>query len=133
VAASAALAETAQVVSTREGDCQGTVALALCATRTESTQSPHTDSRANFVFFDAGRPQPILAAAMRERGVDIGRAHPLYTNWAQITIGLPSENLCAQNVLRAGLKETDPGSGGGSHRPVRLRSKLSGRLQPFGL
>jgi hypothetical protein len=59
-----------------------------------------------YVFFDAGRPQPILAAAMRERGVEIGRAHPPYTNWARITIGLPSENLLAQNALRAGLKET---------------------------
>jgi histidinol-phosphate/aromatic aminotransferase/cobyric acid decarboxylase-like protein len=42
----------------------------------------------------------------RERGVDIGRAHPPYTNWARITIGLPSENLRAQNALRTGLKET---------------------------
>ena len=58
------------------------------------------------MFFDAGRPQPILAAAMRERGVHIGRAHPPYTNWARITIGLPLENLRAQNALRTGLKET---------------------------
>jgi histidinol-phosphate aminotransferase len=43
---------------------------------------------------------------MRERGVDIGRAHPPYTNWARITIGLPSENLRAQNALRSSLKVT---------------------------
>jgi histidinol-phosphate/aromatic aminotransferase/cobyric acid decarboxylase-like protein len=48
----------------------------------------------------------LLAAAMRERGVDIGRAPPPYTNWARITIGLPSENLRAQNALRTVLKET---------------------------
>jgi histidinol-phosphate aminotransferase len=60
----------------------------------------------DFVFFDAGRPQPVLAAAMRRQGVDIGRAHPPYTNWARITIGLSSENLRAQNALRAALKET---------------------------
>jgi histidinol-phosphate aminotransferase len=36
VAASAALADTAQVVSTREAIANGTVALALCVTRTES-------------------------------------------------------------------------------------------------
>jgi histidinol-phosphate aminotransferase len=64
-----------------------------------------TSMSKDFVFFDAGRPQPILAAAMREGGVDIGRPHPPYTNWARITIGLPSENLRAQNALRAGLKE----------------------------
>jgi histidinol-phosphate aminotransferase len=103
VAASAALADTAQVVSTRQ-----TVAKerSLWLSVLRELNLPHTDSRANFVFFDAGRPQPALAAAMRERGVDIGRAHPPYTNWARITIGLPSENLRAQNALGTSLKET---------------------------
>jgi histidinol-phosphate aminotransferase len=103
VAASAALADTAQVVSTREAIAKER---SLWLSVLRELNLPHTDSRANFVFFDAGRPQPILAAAMRERGVDIGRAHPPYTNWARITIGLPSENLRAQNALRTGLKET---------------------------
>jgi histidinol-phosphate aminotransferase len=67
---------------------------------------PHTDASANFVFFDAGRPQPILADAMHARGVDIGRAHPPYTNWARITIGLPTENHDAQKILRTVLKES---------------------------
>jgi histidinol-phosphate aminotransferase len=105
VAASAALADTAQVVSTREAIAKER---SLWLSALHELNLPHTDSRANFVFFDAGRPQPILAAAMRERGVDIGRAHPPYTNWARITIGLPSENLHAQNALRTGLKETYP-------------------------
>src|SRR6201981_3770 len=103
VAASAALADTAQVVSTRQ-----TVAKerSLWFSVLRELNLPHTDSRAAVVFFDAGRPQPALAAAMRERGVDIGRAHPPYTNWARITIGLPSENLRAQTALRTSLKET---------------------------
>jgi hypothetical protein len=29
----------------------------------------------------------LLASAMRERGIDIGRAHAPYTNWARIKIG----------------------------------------------
>ena len=103
VAASAALADTAQVVSTREAIAKER---SLWLSVLRELHLPHTDSRANFVFFDAGRPQPILAAAMRERDVDIGRAHPPYTNWARITIGLPSENLRAQNALRTVLKET---------------------------
>jgi histidinol-phosphate aminotransferase len=103
VAASAALADTAQLVSTREAIAKERL---LWLTVLRELNLPHTDSRANFVFFDAGRPQPILAAAMRERGVDIGRAHPPYTNWARITIGLPSENLRAQNALRTTLKVT---------------------------
>jgi histidinol-phosphate aminotransferase len=101
VAASAALADRAQVVSTRE---TVTKERTLWLSVLQELNLPHTDSRANFVFFDAGRPQPIVAAALREQGVDIGRAHPPYTNWARITIGLPSENLRAQNALRSTLK-----------------------------
>lgn len=103
VAASAALADTAQVVSTREAVAKER---SLWLSVLRELNLPHTDSRANFVFFDAGRPQAALAAAMREQGVDIGRAHPPYTNWARITIGLPSENLRAQNALRISLKKT---------------------------
>jgi histidinol-phosphate aminotransferase len=101
VAASAALADPAQVVSTREAVAKER---SLWLSVLRELNLPHTDSRANFVFFDAGRPQPTVAAAMREQGVDIGRAHPPYTNWARITIGLPSENLRAQNALRTSLK-----------------------------
>ena len=101
VAASAALADPAQVVSTREAVAKER---SLWLSVLRELNLPHTDSRANFVFFDAGRPQPTVAAAMREQGVDIGRAHPPYSNWARITIGLPSENLRAQNALRSSLK-----------------------------
>jgi len=103
VAASAALADTAHVEHTRR-----TIAneRALWLALLSELKLPHTDTYANFVFFDTGRPQPVLAAAMRERGIDIGRTHPPYTNWARITIGLPAENLRAQNALRASLKES---------------------------
>jgi histidinol-phosphate aminotransferase len=101
VAAAAALADTAQVVSTREAVAKER---SLWLSVLRELNLPHTDSQANFVFFDSGRPQPKVAAAMREQGVDIGRAHPPYTNWARITIGLPSENLRAQNALRISLK-----------------------------
>jgi histidinol-phosphate aminotransferase len=101
VAASAALADPSQVVSTREAVAKER---SLWLSVLRELNLTHTDSQANFVFFDSGRPQPKVAAAMREQGVDIGRAHPPYTNWARITIGLPSENLRAQNALRTSLK-----------------------------
>jgi histidinol-phosphate aminotransferase len=101
VAASAALADPAQLASTREAIAKER---SLWLSVLRELNLPHTDSRANFVFFDAGRPQPTIAAAMREQSVDIGRAHPPYTNWARITIGLPSENVRAQNALRITLK-----------------------------
>jgi histidinol-phosphate aminotransferase len=102
VAASAALADPSQVVSTREAVAKER---SLWLSVLRELDLPHTDTRANFVFFDAGRPQPTVAAAMRAQGVDIGRAHPPYTNWARITIGLPSENLRAQNALRTILNK----------------------------
>jgi histidinol-phosphate aminotransferase len=103
VAASAALADRSQVVSTREAVAKER---SLWLSVLRELNLPHADSQANFVFFDAGRPQPAVAAAMREQGVDIGRSHPPYTNWARITIGLPSENLRAQNALRNSLTQT---------------------------
>ena len=103
VAASVALADTEHVERTRRAIANERV---LWLSTLRELNLPHTDTRTNFVFFDSGRPQPELAAAMRERGVDIGRAHAPYTNWARITIGLPSENLRAQNALRTSLKES---------------------------
>jgi histidinol-phosphate aminotransferase len=60
---------------------------------------PHTEARGDFVFFDAGRPQPEIAAKMLAKGIDIGRAHPPYTNWSRVTVGLPGENRQAQAAL----------------------------------
>jgi histidinol-phosphate aminotransferase len=41
---------------------------------------------------------------MLSQGIDIGRAHPPYANWARITIGLPEENQRAQAALRHALE-----------------------------
>jgi histidinol-phosphate aminotransferase len=103
VAASVALADTTHVENTRRAIANER---GIWLSVLHQLNLPHTDTRTNFVFFDSGRPQPELAAAMRERGIDIGRAHAPYTNWARITIGLPSENLRAQNALQASLKES---------------------------
>jgi len=100
-AASAALADTAQVAHTRE-----TVARerAIWFSVLRDLKLRHTATCTNFIFFDAGQPQPQLAASLRALGVDIGRAHPPYTTWARITIGLPEENLRAQAELRQALR-----------------------------
>ncbi len=99
-AAAAALGDTGQVTRTRA---------AVARERTNwlsvlhDLNLPHTDTRTNFIFFDAGQPQPKFAAELRAQGIDIGRPHPPYTNWARITIGLPEENLRAQAALRQAL------------------------------
>lgn len=66
-------------------------------------QLPHSAAAASFVFFDAGRPQAALAAALDARGIRIGRGYPSHPHWARISIGLPAENAQAQAALRAVL------------------------------
>jgi histidinol-phosphate aminotransferase len=100
-AASAALRDTAQVESTRNAVGQERE---IWLSVLRDLKLEHTETTANFVFFNAGMPQPKLAAAMLSRCIDIGRAHPPYTNWARITIGLPEENQSAQVALRLCLR-----------------------------
>jgi histidinol-phosphate aminotransferase len=59
----------------------------------------HSDSRGNFVFFETGRPHQEVAAALRARGIDIGRAFPPLDHWARISIGLPQENAMARTAI----------------------------------
>ena len=65
----------------------------------DSLGARHADARANFVFFETGRPHAEVAAAMRARGVDIGRSFLPLDRWARISIGLPEENALAQSAL----------------------------------
>jgi len=59
----------------------------------------HADSRGNFVFFKTGRPHAEFAAALRSRGIEIGRAFPPLDQWARISIGLPAENGLARSAV----------------------------------
>jgi len=100
-AASAALSDAAQVAHTRDAVARERT---IWLSELSGLKLPHTNTRTNFVFFDAGRPQQQLAESLRSQGVDIGRAHPPYTNWARITIGLPEENRRARAALREVLR-----------------------------
>ncbi len=96
-AAQAALADTTQVASTREAVARERT---LWLRTLDDLKLPHTDTVANFIFFNAARPQAQVAQAMLARGINIGRAHPPLTNWVRITIGLPEENRRTQAALR---------------------------------
>lgn len=61
------------------------------------------NSHANFVFFDAGRPQQAVAATLGAQGIDIGRAYPPLGTWVRASIGLPSENEAARRAVAAVL------------------------------
>lgn len=64
----------------------------------------YSDSRGNFVFFETGRPHQEFAAALRARGIDIGRAFPPLERWARISIGLPGENELAREAVAEVLR-----------------------------
>jgi histidinol-phosphate aminotransferase len=101
LAGSIALSDTAHVQNVRS-----TVAAerARWFAILDELKLPHTKSVTNFIFFDTGHPQAKLADAMKARGIQIARAFPPYTNWIRITIGLPRENLLAQQGLREALR-----------------------------
>lgn len=65
----------------------------------ETLKLRYTDSRGNFVFFNGGRPQPEIAAALRAKGIDIGRAFAPLDQWTRISIGLPQENAMGRAAL----------------------------------
>jgi histidinol-phosphate aminotransferase len=96
-AASAALGDTAHVRQVRAliADERAKWIAVL-----DELKLPHSQSLTSFVFFDARCPQAEFAAALRARGVDIGRAFPPYADWARITIGLPEENRIVQQKVR---------------------------------
>src|SRR5689334_2700533 len=51
----------------------------------------HIPSQANFVMIDMNRPVQPLIAALRKRGVQVGRLFPSLPNHMRVTIGKPGE------------------------------------------
>jgi histidinol-phosphate aminotransferase len=100
-AASASLRDTSFVASVR-----GKVAVerARWSATLDALGVRRTEARGNFVFFETRRPHDQIAAAMRSRGVDIGRSFPPLEQWARLSIGLPEENAYAQTALREVLR-----------------------------
>jgi histidinol-phosphate aminotransferase len=65
----------------------------------EQLKLRHADSRGNFVFFETGRPHHEVMAALRAKGVEVGRAFPPFDRWVRISIGLPEENAMARAAV----------------------------------
>jgi histidinol-phosphate aminotransferase len=59
----------------------------MTETALQELKLPHTESHANFVFFDTGRPFSEFSQAMQKRGIQIGRPFPPYTTWARVSMG----------------------------------------------
>lgn len=60
----------------------------------------HTDSRANFVFFDAGTRAAAIRAGLARAGLTVGRAFPPLADWVRVTVGTPVQNDAVIAALR---------------------------------
>jgi len=100
------LALTASASSLKDTEYVATVRGKVIAERDkwhrlfDSLKFRYSDARGNFVFFETGRPQQEIAAALRAKGIDIGRAFPPLDHWARISIGLPEENAVARSAVK---------------------------------
>jgi histidinol-phosphate aminotransferase len=59
----------------------------------------HSDSQANFVFFDIKKPYEEVAAKFKREGIISVRSFAPYSTRIRITIGLSEENSKAQQVI----------------------------------
>lgn len=66
----------------------------------DSLHLEHTTSQANFIYVNTGKPYEQVAAAFKAHGIQIARLFSPYNTWIRITIGLPTENKKAQEVLK---------------------------------
>jgi len=66
----------------------------------DSLHLKHTESQANFVYFDTGKPVEQVAAYLKKAGVVVGRAFAPYNTWVRISIGLQEENEQAREAIR---------------------------------
>jgi len=70
-------------------------------------QIEHTAAQGNFVYFNAQRPASEVAAALRIKGIEIGRSFPPHDTWVRISIGLPEDNAKARAAVLAVLSGED--------------------------
>ena len=61
----------------------------------------HSESEANFVFFDLKKPYEEVRQALLDKGIAIGHAFASpYDTWIRISIGLPEDNARTQAAVR---------------------------------
>jgi histidinol-phosphate aminotransferase len=61
----------------------------------------YAPTRANFVFFDTGKPAGQFLAAMRQRGFSLGRPFPPYDTWCRVSMGRVEQMQAFAGALRA--------------------------------
>jgi histidinol-phosphate aminotransferase len=59
----------------------------------------YANAQGNFVFFDTGRPHHLVASALAEQQIVIGRSQPPLDTWMRISIGLPDDNRIARRAV----------------------------------
>lgn len=99
-AAGAALADQAHVTDIRARTASERQRLQAAL---DALALRHTDSRADFVFFQSAAA-PRIRAAAAAAGVEIARPFPPLDDWVRVTVGLPAENDRFLAVLRATVR-----------------------------
>jgi histidinol-phosphate aminotransferase len=51
------------------------------------------------VFFETGRSHEVIAAQLRDEGIEIARAFPPFDHWVRVSTGLPAENVRARDAI----------------------------------
>jgi histidinol-phosphate aminotransferase len=96
VAAAAALSDQAHVRSVRERSLTERRRLTAVL---DALGLRHTDSRANFVFFQTTAAADLRRVAVT-RNIQVARSFPPLDDWVRITVGLPAETDAAIRLLR---------------------------------
>jgi histidinol-phosphate aminotransferase len=89
VAAEAALADQPYIAQVKKQTVEGRNVITAALDRLKLR---HTDSRANFVFFESPKPYEDVRSQLFDAGIVIGRSFPPLDKWVRITIGTPAEN-----------------------------------------
>lgn len=98
VAAKAALADQAHVAQVRTLTVRERHRLTR---ELDQLKLRHTDSRADFVFFDAGQRAAAARTAFQAARIEIARPFPPLDTWLRITVGTTDETSAVIRVLRS--------------------------------
>lgn len=66
----------------------------------------HTDSQANFVFFESPLPVPDARQAFTDHGLLVGKPFPPLDRWIRVSIGTEEDVTRTDRALREILRKT---------------------------
>ena len=65
----------------------------------------YTKSQTNFLMFDTGKPVREFMAAMRQKGIAVGRPFPPYDTWCRVSMGKVEQMPQFLDAMRGHFKK----------------------------